>query len=355
MESFPKQPDTFNALRPWHPLCIGSLTYVPSARSQTCSFPAASEFKSVAVFKGMTDPSQMAVQPEKERIQKGDFMVKRFSTVCFYASSLAILAHGQIKVACIGNSITEGFGLPNASTQSYPSRLKVLLGTGYTVQNDGASGRTMLKSDARNSYWKFGKLGQALALKPDIVTIELGTNDANNFASTWSTTGIEFKRDYLAMIDTLNTLSPKPRVFVILPLPIRGNNDAILVKANELIKQVALERGLTVIDCYTPFKGQTQLYADGLHPNIAGADTMAHIVYRALVKPTVALLNAGTEAGRPGAGRSTAYGRAPVTGFVGGGISFAREVPSKSGRSVTGVFDARGALQGSSGADGGAP
>lgn len=90
----------------------------------------------------------------------------------------------------------------------------------------------------------------------------------------------EFKLDYLAMIDTLATLPKKPRVFVILPLPIRGNNDATLVKANAIIKEVALARGLTVIDCYTPFSGQAQLYHDGLHPNAVGADTMAHIIYR---------------------------------------------------------------------------
>ena len=35
-----------------------------TVQSQTCAFPAASEFKSVEVFKGMTDPSHMAVQPD---------------------------------------------------------------------------------------------------------------------------------------------------------------------------------------------------------------------------------------------------------------------------------------------------
>jgi lysophospholipase L1-like esterase len=201
------------------------------------------------------------------------------------AIGLSGIANAQIKVACIGNSITEGYGLQNASTQSYPSRLKAILGNGYTVQNDGASGRTMLKSDAKNSYWKYGKLGQALALKPDIVVIELGTNDANNFAGQWNTMGPEFKRDYLAMIDTLRTLSVKPKIYPVMPLPIRGNNDPTLVKANALIKEVAAERGLTVIDCYAPFKDKAQLYNDGLHPNAAGADTMAHIVYRAITAP----------------------------------------------------------------------
>lgn len=240
-------------------------------------------------------------------------MPKHFLTTVL-ALWISGAAHAQIKVACIGNSITEGYGLKDASTQSYPSRLKALLGGGYTVQNDGASGRTMLKSDAKNSYWKYGKLGQALALKPNIVLIELGTNDANNFASTWTTVGPEFKRDYLAMIDTLLSQSVKPRIYPIMPLPIRGGNDAILVKANALIREAGAERGLTVIDCYAPFKDKSQLYTDGLHPNAAGADTMAHIIYRVITSQTTAMI--GERAYRNGRALTPqAAGPSPVPFF----------------------------------------
>jgi lysophospholipase L1-like esterase len=262
-------------------------------------------------------------------------MMKSCVGICFAALCLAGISNGQVKVACIGNSITEGYGLSNASTQSYPSRLQALLGTGYKVQNDGASGRTMLKNDAKNSYWKFGKLGQALAFKPDIVAIELGTNDANNFAGSWSTTGVEFKRDYLAMIDTLRTLQVKPRIFVVQPLPIRGNNDATLVKANALIKEVAAERGVTVVDCYAPFKNQTQLYADGLHPNAAGADTMAHIVYRAIMRPPVTVLDRRPPASHPSL----------IPDFAGSGFSRITDALAGGGRFRIRIFDVRGSLR----------
>jgi lysophospholipase L1-like esterase len=225
----------------------------------------------------------------------------RAIALCGLVLGLACAAEAQIRVACIGNSITEGYGLQDAGSQSYPSRLRALLGSRYSVQNDGASGRTMRKNDDRNSYWKFGKLGQALAFKPDIVVIELGTNDANNFAGQWNTAGPEFKRDYLAMIDTLNTLAVKPKIYPMLPLPIRGNNDATLVKANTLIREAAAERGLKVIDCYAPFKDRADLYKDGLHPNAAGADTMAHIVYRAITAPATAIAAVPS----PAAGRAS--------------------------------------------------
>lgn len=34
----------------------------------------------------------------------------------------------RIKVACIGNSITYGYGLPDRTTQSYPVQLQKMLG-----------------------------------------------------------------------------------------------------------------------------------------------------------------------------------------------------------------------------------
>ena len=54
--------------------------------------------------------------------------------------------NAQINVACAGNSITEGIGLPNINTQSYPAQLSVLLGGNYSVQNLGHGGTPILKN-----------------------------------------------------------------------------------------------------------------------------------------------------------------------------------------------------------------
>lgn len=51
----------------------------------------------------------------------------------------------EVKVACVGDSITEGL---NLGDRSYPSRLGSLLGDSYTVHNYGAAGYAVLsKSD----------------------------------------------------------------------------------------------------------------------------------------------------------------------------------------------------------------
>jgi acyl-CoA thioesterase-1 len=213
----------------------------------------------------------------------GRIFMYRGSAAFAIALVLFGFSHAQVKVACIGNSITEGTGLASPSTQSYPARLQSLLGTGYTVQNDGVSGKTLLKnSDA--SYWTQGKLPQVFTFKPDIVTIKLGTNDTK--PQNWDAHNTEFKRDFLAMIDTLNTLSTKPRIFLVLPVPIWTNSygirDSALQKIMVIIKLIALERGLPVIDCNAPLKPFQSYFSDGVHPNAAGADSIARVIYRSI-------------------------------------------------------------------------
>ena len=49
-----------------------------------------------------------------------------------------------IRVACIGNSITDGHGIEMAPAYGYPAELQKMLGDRYWVKNFGVSGRTML-------------------------------------------------------------------------------------------------------------------------------------------------------------------------------------------------------------------
>jgi acyl-CoA thioesterase I len=199
---------------------------------------------------------------------------------------------GQIKVDCIGNSITYGYGLSSPYLMSYPSVLQNLLGTSYSVQNDGVSSTTLMKK-GDISYWKNGRLSQAFNFQPNIIILKLGTNDTKPY--NWDYHSSEFKTDYLAMVDTLSSMSSKPKIFVVLPVPVFNNptavswgiRDSIIKKEIPLIQAVAAERNLTVIDCYTPLLKFPQFFSvDGVHPDAAGADTIAHIVYRAIISPS---------------------------------------------------------------------
>ena len=76
--------------------------------------------------------------------------MKRF----FAAFSLVCIASAQalpIKVACVGDSIALGTGLPNAETNSYPAQLQKILGEGFEVRNF-ASANASISPDSAASY-----------------------------------------------------------------------------------------------------------------------------------------------------------------------------------------------------------
>src|SRR4051812_40315304 len=51
----------------------------------------------------------------------------------------------KVRVACVGDSITFGSGIPDREHNAYPAQLANLLGDRYEVRNFGVSGATLLK------------------------------------------------------------------------------------------------------------------------------------------------------------------------------------------------------------------
>ena len=76
--------------------------------------------------------------------------MKKILFLSLFLMICAVLsAQKRIKVACVGNSITYGYTLPNPATDSYPSQLQQLLGDTYEVGNFGKSGATLLNKGHR--------------------------------------------------------------------------------------------------------------------------------------------------------------------------------------------------------------
>jgi acyl-CoA thioesterase I len=211
------------------------------------------------------------------------------------ALALAPAASAQtavpIKWSAIGNSITQGSG--------YPAKLQTLLGPAFQVQNDGVSATTLLKV-SNYSYWTNGRFAQVFSFKPDIVTVKLGTNDSKPV--NWPSGKTRFLADAKAMVDTLATLSTKPRTFLCYPVPVfkingqwavDGINDPV-IKDEEmpLIKQAAEDRKVGLIDLHTPLEGRADLFSvDGVHPdaNKAGGDSIAALIFRAFKEQSIRL------------------------------------------------------------------
>lgn len=193
-----------------------------------------------------------------------------------------------VRVACIGNSITDGFGIDMASQRGYPAQLQQLLGDGYHVKNFGVSGRTMLnKGDLpyqNELAWR-----DALAFRPDIVIIKLGTNDSK--PENWQYNK-GFKDDLQQMVDALQANKNNPRILLCTPIPAFkptwNINDSVIVHGiTPVINKVAKKNKLQVIDLHTLYANDgDKMIDDGIHPDAKGARRMAEIIAEQLKKET---------------------------------------------------------------------
>lgn len=214
-------------------------------------------------------------------------MKKVFLSLMVCCLAVACLtAEAAVKVACVGNSITFGYGLRNPMQDSYPSVLQRMLGDGYEVHNYGVSARTMLRKGDR-PYFNEKAFRDALALKPDIVIIKLGTNDSK--PENWKY-GNEFEQDMNAIVDSFELHAPGAEIFLARPVPVREEKWGITeeVMSNEIypiIHRIAQTRGLREIDLHKVFEGKLEHLADNIHPDAEGARMMAEEVYRVLQTP----------------------------------------------------------------------
>ncbi len=187
------------------------------------------------------------------------------------------------RVACIGDSITEGATLVNQSETSYPRMLGHFLGPKYVVLNCGRSATTLQKK-GDFPYWISKEFWNTFQFKPQIVVIKLGTNDTK--PQNWVLG--DFEKDYQALLDTIRTMTPSPKIFVCLPVPVYesewGINDSTLVQGVlPIVKKLAERNKLTVIDLYHGMSNQPLNFPDHIHPNEQGAKNMAEIVARKIL------------------------------------------------------------------------
>ena len=220
------------------------------------------------------------------------------------AAVLAGTAAAQTNVACVGNSITEGYGL--GWQEDYPFQLQKLLGEAYNVQNFGVSSMTFAnKGPSDNmSYWNTQKFKDALASSPDIVVIELGTNDSKFFTNNCIENGQptynshygqyekeQLYKDYEALIDTFAHLPTSPKIYATLQ-PYSNNcgwgimDTAIVNQINPIIQEVATRKGIEIIDLHTEFNTPAWFLPDSVHPNATGAIELAKIIEKYIVPDT---------------------------------------------------------------------
>ncbi len=182
------------------------------------------------------------------------------------------------RIACVGDSITQGYGLRSPDRDSYPSVLRRLLAGKAMVGNFGISGTTILKN-GDSPYWKQWAFARAKQFAPDIVVIGLGANDSK--PGNW-THADEIAGDTAALVKAFRELPSQPKVVLVLPAPVFkpafGITEELLAKVRLLVATGATQAGATVVESVPVFATHEAWFLDGVHPNEEGAAALARLV-----------------------------------------------------------------------------
>ncbi len=193
----------------------------------------------------------------------------------------------QIKVACIGDSITYGHGVNIWYKNNYPNVLQNLLGNEYNVNNFGVSGATaQVTGDKPYIYTK--SYQPSIDYDADIIVFMLGSNDSKPYNWVDSET---FKKQYIELLDTylLNNsskvyLCTVSQVFYDDEKQTSGTSTYDIQRdkvdeINQIIRDIANENGYELIDIYSLTKSHPEWYNDNIHPEAIGAKAIAEEIF----------------------------------------------------------------------------
>lgn len=195
----------------------------------------------------------------------------------------------QVKVVCVGDSITYGSGAGRyRDTKSYPVLLQKKLGNGYRVRNYGLRGRTIL--DYGNfPYKEEPEYKKTLKEKGDVYIIMLGTNDSK--VRNWNTE--DYKEQLRAFVTSYQKVNKRAKIYLMQPprcfpdektgiVNYKVKNDLIATEIHKSVAEVGLECGAIVIDLYEFTEDHGDWFADGVHPNVKGYEKIAGYIYEVL-------------------------------------------------------------------------
>ena len=187
-------------------------------------------------------------------------------------------------VACLGDSNTEGHGLPDPASDCYPTQLERLLrqfDPNWEMLNFGV-GTTTVLSQGDFPYTETSAYAEALESEPDVVILCFGANGSR--LPNRGQIEDSFVSDYISLIDAFAALPSHPEIWICYPLKAFSemhtiSDELIRDQIIPLIMQIAQEKELPIIDFYTAFEDSQDLFQwDDIHPNPDGTKLMAEIV-----------------------------------------------------------------------------
>ncbi len=203
----------------------------------------------------------------------------------------------KVKVAFIGDSITQGVGVgaDNYATQSYPAQLQAMLGDSYHVGNFGRSSAYTLaadneynvKKDATLSYRNTQQYKDSIKFGADVVVIMMGVNDIRSMSCAEARVALkealaDLTLEYCAM-ESVQKVYIATSIMIPSSATIYQYSDGRL---QDVQREVASELGVDVIDIYTMTRDYMNVAmhytGDRIHPVKDSYNEMARAFHAAL-------------------------------------------------------------------------
>lgn len=185
-----------------------------------------------------------------------------------------------IRISCVGDSITFGYGLGDREEECWVSLLPALLADGCRAGNYGLSGSCVL-SDGYLPWLGSPQAREFWAAEEDLVIVMLGTNDVADAA--WDAE--RFEGEYGDLVARVQHKAGNPRVIIMLPPRIFASpalDETLVEEAIPAIRRVQERAGADLVDLYTLTMDHPEWFDDGLHPNAEGNEAIAACVADAI-------------------------------------------------------------------------
>ena len=168
-----------------------------------------------------------------------------------YIESLTPSSGKRLKIAFIGDSITQGTGATDQSLFSYPIQFSRMVGLDYMVGNFGKASAYVLpyespynkRQQRELSYKNTTQYKDSVAFKPDIVIITLGVNDIASMFSESAKKAV--KESLIALGRDYESLESVQKVYIATSIRIHSSARAEAFSLGELqsIQRAAAEEG----------------------------------------------------------------------------------------------------------------